>query len=87
MADSVSIHFDTARFNARLAQFLAVTTREAEKVVFEVAALVLGDTVSGCINIKTGRAEQGLMVAQSFSCYYTSGRQGQCLTQYASPLL
>ena len=45
MADGATLTFDTARFNTRLAQFLASTTREAERVVFEVAALVLGDTV------------------------------------------
>mgnify|MGYP001612339216 CR=1 FL=1 len=44
MAESiVNITFDTARFNQRLQQFLNATTREAEKVVFEVAAKVLGD--------------------------------------------
>ena len=42
MAEHVSITLDTARFSARLAQFEAAT-RDAEQVVFEVAAKVLGE--------------------------------------------
>jgi len=43
----IHIALDTARFNARLRQFVHATTREAEQVVFEVAAQVLGDTQAG----------------------------------------
>lgn len=47
MAAHVAITFDTARFSARLARFVASQTREAEQVVFGVATTVLGDTVVG----------------------------------------
>ena len=43
----VQFELDVARFNRRLTQFLATTTRDAEQVIFETAAQVLGDTQEG----------------------------------------
>ena len=37
MAEHVSITLDTARFSARLAQFIEASTRDAERIMFEGA--------------------------------------------------
>ena len=44
MPDGMTLHLDTARFNARLRQFVTAHERGADRVVFETAVQVLGDT-------------------------------------------
>ena len=44
MPDGITLHLDTARFNARLREFVTAVERGADRVVFATAVEVLGDT-------------------------------------------
>ena len=54
----VNVELSTALLAQRLAQFLATTTQDTKRIVFEVAAQVLGDTQAGW-PVDTGASRAG----------------------------